>query len=1510
MGDTVTNLTGVLDFAFNTYRVRSVEDGSNVFADANPRQAEPDDVGGTIQIGSFNVLNFFRTLNDGSMTANGLEPRGANTTAEFERQVDKLVNVLTTLDADVLGLIELENNFLPSASGNAIEFLVNELNAELGAGTYAWVNPGQQFVGGDAIAVGFIYKPSVVEISVGTTIQILDDSDLPGLGLGNLITNSTVGGVFNGVNTSRAAVAVTFEEVATGGEFTAVVNHLKSKSGTGTGNDADQLDGQGNWQQQREFAATALTEWIETDPTGSGDDDFLIIGDLNAYFMEDTIDIIKGAGFENLQETLSDPYSFVFDGQVGALDYILGNGSMADQVTGVTEWHINSDEADALDYNLDFGRDPAIFDAEALARVSDHDPLLVGLDLVEQPVFRLQILHGSDFEAGLAAIDDAPRFAAIADRLEDLEVNSITLASGDNYIPSPFFNASSDPALDPFFEESIGRGDIRILNTIGIEASVIGNHEFDAGPREVQNLIRPVGPGADGGGAYEGTQFGYLAANLNFAGEPDLAPNAGTTPITEATFGTGASGGRRLGPSMILEENGELIGVVGVTTPVFEDITTPGGVRIIGPRTLDANDGDDSDFIALAQIVQDQIDVLTGQGINKIVIVSQLQELENEQHLISFLEDVDVVVGGGSNTLLSDGTDVLRTGDTSDGPYAQIFTNGGGDQTVLVNTDGNYKYVGRLVVEFDDQGHIIPASLDPNINGAYATDQAGLDRVYQGTGIDPFAEGSRGDTVRDLTTVIDGIISVKDGVQFGSTDVYLEGRRATIRSQETNLGNLSADANLYYAKQTDPGVTIAIKNGGGIRDSIGSIAPDGSEQPPVANPDANKQAGEVSQLDIENSLRFNNALSLVTLTPQQLLEALENGVSNPGGIFAHVGGLRFSYNSSLPAGNRVQTVALVDENDQVTAVVVQNGDVVADAPAAIRMVTLTFLIGTPNASQPGGFNRPDGFKFAEYIAADPSFANRVDLDGDASGADDVAARTGAATFTDNGREQDAFAEYLAAKYSVTPYQEVETPQSGDTRIQNLTVREDTVLEDNVNDAPMLAAVAGATYTDTVGNDMFTAVSGMLDGDDPDSSPLIYGIDGGTTGLSTTIGGTVYDVARVSNFGTLHVASASGDYIFVPRDTAIEALKTATTQSFTFTVSAGSASASQNFVIAFNGADDAPVAAMTNLSLQTNEWAQLQGRVGARDSDDAITQYQFYDAGADAGSGYFWTADAGLRAANTYITIDAADLGTTWVRGGAVTGGELMWVRAFNGTTWSDWDPFTLTTSDAAPGPNTAPVATVNDQTLQIDEAIGLETLISVSDADGDTITQYQLYDSGTAADSGYFFSTNGGQRPAGEYVTIGAADLDAVELRAGQATGSELMWVRAFDGVAWSAWDAFTLVTQDGPNAAPVVTIDVQSLQINGTAAVTSFISITDADGDAITQYQFYDAESSASSGYFSTNGTQRAADTYINVTAADLAGVELHGGTVPGTELMWVRGFDGTAWSEWDPFFLNTALA
>jgi hypothetical protein len=193
-------------------------------------------------------------------------------------------------------------------------------------------------------------------------------------------------------------MAQTFLVNATGARFTVAVNHLKSKgSDCNDVGDPDLGDGQGNCSQTRRAAAEALVDWLATDPTGSGDPDFIIIGDLNSYAQEDSIDEIK-AGSDDTLGTSDDftnlinlfqgiyAYSYTFDGQAGYLDYALANESLLAQITGATEWHINSDEPDVLDYDTTFKppSQDALFEVNPY-RTSDHDPAIVGLNPVTLP---------------------------------------------------------------------------------------------------------------------------------------------------------------------------------------------------------------------------------------------------------------------------------------------------------------------------------------------------------------------------------------------------------------------------------------------------------------------------------------------------------------------------------------------------------------------------------------------------------------------------------------------------------------------------------------------------------------------------------------------------------------------------------------------------------------------------------------------------------------------------------------------------------------------------------------------------------------------------------------------------------------------------------------------------------------------------------------------------------------------------------------------------------------------
>ena len=376
-GDTVNgSLVGVLEHgAINAgspaaidYRLHPIEPVS--FTRSNPRTTSPAEVGGNVKVASFNVLNYF----NGDGAGGGFPTsRGATDATEFQRQRDKIINAIKALNADVVGLMEIENDGY--ASRSAIQDLVNGLNAALGANTYAVIPDPAAGTGTDEIKVALIYKPSRVS-RVGASVS---DPDA--------------------IN-SRPPLAQTFAAL-NGEKFSVIVNHFKSKDcADATGADKDQNDGQGCYNARRLQQAGRLAGFIEQIKGSAGDDDVVVIGDLNAYGKEDPINALTGAGLINqLAEREANPYSYVFDGETGYLDHALTSASLHAQVAGVGHWHINADEPSFLDYNLEFK--PQDLYTSAPWRSSDHDPVIVGLQLVK----KLDGSAGRDTLVGTAGDD-------------------------------------------------------------------------------------------------------------------------------------------------------------------------------------------------------------------------------------------------------------------------------------------------------------------------------------------------------------------------------------------------------------------------------------------------------------------------------------------------------------------------------------------------------------------------------------------------------------------------------------------------------------------------------------------------------------------------------------------------------------------------------------------------------------------------------------------------------------------------------------------------------------------------------------------------------------------------------------------------------------------------------------------------------------------------------------------------------------------------------------------------
>lgn len=385
-GDAATGIVGVMTYTWsgnaasgNDWRVRPVSvlgASMPVFQANNPRPDAVPDVGGTLRVVGMNVLNYFNNFSGctGGVGGAAMDCRGADNAVEFTRQKAKTIAAMVTMDADVYGLSEVQNNGYDSTS--AIRNLVDALNAATAPGSYELLDvdarTGQtNALGTDAIKVGFLYRPARVA-PVGTT------------GALNSVAFQNGG---DGAPRNRPALAQAFQQIGGAGDgerFIAVVNHFKSKGNACDAPDAG--DGQANCNAVRVNAANALRSWLATNPTGTGDPDVLVIGDLNSYAKEDPITAFTTNGWVNLIEAHSGPgaYSYVFDGQWGYLDHALATTSLAAQVAGVGDWHVNADEPSVLDYNTDFksvAQISSLYGADHF-RYSDHDPVIVGLNLV------------------------------------------------------------------------------------------------------------------------------------------------------------------------------------------------------------------------------------------------------------------------------------------------------------------------------------------------------------------------------------------------------------------------------------------------------------------------------------------------------------------------------------------------------------------------------------------------------------------------------------------------------------------------------------------------------------------------------------------------------------------------------------------------------------------------------------------------------------------------------------------------------------------------------------------------------------------------------------------------------------------------------------------------------------------------------------------------------------------------------------------------------------------------
>lgn len=503
--------------------------------------------------------------------------------------------------------------------------------------------------------------------------------------------------------------------------------------------------------------------------------------------------------------------------------------------------------------------------------------------------YTLTLLHHNDPESqlinagpGLEEFGGAARFTTKLNELRTASQNLgngvVTVLAGDSIIPSPEFDASlnTGPLGSRTYFDAIA------LTQNNYDAIALGNHEFDQGTELLADFIPQV------------PNTTYLSANLDFSGDAFLNPLALAGRIAPSTL-----------VSVPTNAGIKQVGIVGATTPNLADISSIGGVQV----NMD-----------VAGAVQSQIDALRIGGADSVILVSHLQGAQEDFNLINQLSGIDAAVAGGGDNLFANPSDVLIPGDTAQGAYPGVGTDLFGNPVPVVPTDGNYKYIGQLDLNFDNAGNLTGFS-----GGANRVASTAVDPV-DGVAPDAFVQ----------TNVVDPVAAYVATLQnpVGRTEVVLQGDRNDVRGSDSNLGRFVADAYLAQVKEAGFDADFAFVNGGGMR--LFTDVP----------------AGTILEQLLLDLTPFGNDIALVEITATALIEMFENAFSRMqlvDGVPTPVGGGtgRFlQYSEGVHVGYNVQTGELTQIYlNGVLVFDINQGGLVIDPNTLFTIAGPDFVLG-------------------------------------------------------------------------------------------------------------------------------------------------------------------------------------------------------------------------------------------------------------------------------------------------------------------------------------------------------------------------------------------------------------------------------------------------------------------------------------------------------------------------------------------------------------------------------------